>query len=48
MEAIKLLLDIDSNDVRVIRIHGLGRIGKTAISKPVYYRIVDLLKKAVF
>lgn len=48
MEAIKLLLDIDLNDVRVIRIHGLGRIGKTAISKHVYYRIADLFEESCF
>ena len=39
--AIKSLLDIESNDIQMVGIHGLGGIGKTIIAKVVYNRIVD-------
>ena len=39
VEAIKLLLDIGSNDVRVIKVYGLGGVGKTTTAKAVYNMI---------
>ena len=36
MEDINLCLDIDANDMRMIVIHGLPRIGKTTIAKAIY------------
>ena len=38
---IKLLLDIESNRVLMVGIHGLGGIGKTTIAKAVYNIIAD-------
>ena len=40
MEDINCLLDIDSNDVRMVVIHGLPGIGKTTIAKAIYDLIV--------
>ncbi|XP_030958559.1 TMV resistance protein N-like [Quercus lobata] len=39
VEATKLLLDIGSNDVRVIKVYGLGGVGKTTMAKAVYNMI---------
>ena len=36
VEAIKLLLDIGSKDVRMVGMYGPGGVGKTAIAKAVY------------
>ena len=38
MEAVTKLLDIESNDVRMVGITGLGGIGKTTIAKAIYDR----------
>ena len=39
VEAIKLLLDIKSNDVRMVVIYGSAGVGKTTIAKAVYKNI---------
>ena len=39
VEKIKSLLDIESNDVRMVGIYGLGGVGKTTIAKAIYNRI---------
>ena len=36
VDAIELLLDMKSNDVRMVGIHGLGGLGKTTIAKAIY------------
>ena len=41
-DAIELLLDIESNDVRMVGIYGLGGVGKTTIAKAIYNRIFYL------
>ena len=45
---IESLLDLKSNDVRIVAIHGLGGIGKTTIAKAVYNRIVDCFEGSCF
>ncbi|XP_059642494.1 disease resistance protein L6-like [Cornus florida] len=35
------LLDVDSNDVRIVGIHGMGGIGKTTIAKFIYNKLLD-------
>ena len=45
---IESLLDIESNDFRVVGILGLGGIGKTTIAKAVYNRIVDCFEGSCF
>ncbi|XP_050260320.1 disease resistance protein RPV1-like isoform X5 [Quercus robur] len=47
-EVIESLLDIKSNDVRMVGIHGLGGIGKTTIAKAVYNRVADLFDGSSF
>ncbi|XP_075637669.1 TMV resistance protein N-like [Castanea sativa] len=47
-EAIELLLDMKSNGVLMIGIHGLGGVGKTTISMAVYNRIVDRFEGSCF
>ena len=47
-KTIELLLDVESNDVRIVGIHGLGGIGKTTIAKAVYNRIVDHFEGSCF
>ncbi|XP_050260330.1 disease resistance protein RPV1-like isoform X2 [Quercus robur] len=47
-EFVENLLDIKSNDVRMVGIHGLGGIGKTTIAKAVYNRVADLFEGSSF
>ena len=48
MQVVELLLDIESTDVRMIGIQGLGGIGKTTIAKAVYNRIVNHFEASYF
>ena len=41
-------LNIESNDIRMMAIHGLGGIGKTTIAKAVYNKIVDGFEGSLF
>ena len=47
-EVVENLLDIKSNDVRVVGIHGLGGIGKTTTAKAVYNRVADQFEGSSF
>ena len=47
-EVVENLLDINSNDVHVVGIHGLGGIGKTTIAKAVYNRAIDQFEGSSF
>ncbi|XP_034675171.1 disease resistance protein RPV1-like [Vitis riparia] len=48
LEKLKSLIKIESNDVRMIGIYGLGGIGKTTISKVVYNNIFHLFESSIF
>ena len=47
-KVVELLLDIESIDVRMIGIQGLGRIGKTTIAKAVYNKFVNHFEASYF
>ena len=47
-EVVENLLDINSNDVHVVGIHGLGGIGKTTIAKVVYNRAANQFEGSSF
>ncbi|KAK7829093.1 tmv resistance protein n [Quercus suber] len=47
-DAIELLLDMKSNDVRMVGIHGLGGVGKTTIAKAIYNRIANCFELSCF
>ena len=48
VEAIKLFLDIESNDVRMIVIYGSAGVGKTTIAKAVYNNIFNHFEQSSF
>ena len=48
LEELRSLIKIESNDVRLIGIHGLGGIGKTTVSKVVYNDISHLFESSIF
>jgi SpoVK/Ycf46/Vps4 family AAA+-type ATPase len=48
VDAIKLLLDIESNDVRVVGMYGPGGIGKTTIAKAIYNNVFDIFEGSSF
>ena len=47
-EVVERLLNIKSNDVHLVGIHGLGGIGKTTIAKDVYNTIADQFEGSSF
>ena len=47
-DAIELLLDLKSNDVHMVGIHGLGGVGKTTIAKAIYNRIANCFELSCF
>ena len=47
-EAIESLLDMESNGVFMVGIHGLGGVGKTTLSMAVYNRVVDRFERSCF
>ena len=47
-DAIELLLDMKSNDVRMVGIHGLGGVGKTTVAKAIYNRIANFFELSCF
>ena len=48
IEAIKLLLNIESNDVRMVGMYGPGGIGKTTIAKAIYNNFFDNFEGSSF
>ena len=48
LEYLISLINLESNDVRMIGIYGLGGIGKTTISKVVYNNIFNLFESSIF
>ena len=48
VDAIELLLDMKSNDVRMVGIHGLGGVGKTTIAKAIYNKITNYFELSCF
>ena len=48
LEELRSLLKIESNDVHMIGIHGLGGIGKTTVSKVFYNDISHLFESSIF
>ena len=48
LEELKSLIKIESNDVRMIGIYGLGGIGKTTIAKVVYNNISHQFESRIF
>ncbi|XP_065637594.1 uncharacterized protein LOC111990259 isoform X3 [Quercus suber] len=48
VEAIKLFLDIESNDVRMVVIYGSAGVGKTTIAKAVYKNIFKHFEQSSF
>ena len=48
VEAIELLLDMESNDVCMVGIYGLAGIGKTTISKAIYNKIAKSFEGSCF
>ena len=48
LKKLKSLMEIESNDVRMIGVYGLGGIGKTTISKVVYNNVSHLFESSIF
>ena len=48
VETLKAELDIESNDFRIVAIHGLGGSGKTTIAKATYNRIYNCFEGSSF
>ncbi|XP_034676381.1 disease resistance protein RPV1-like [Vitis riparia] len=48
LEQLKSFINIESNDVRMVGIYGLGGIGKTTISKVIYNNISHQFESSIF
>lgn len=48
LKQLKSLMEIESSDVRMIGIYGLGGIGKTTVSKVIYNNISHLFESSIF
>ncbi|XP_030958555.1 TMV resistance protein N-like [Quercus lobata] len=48
VESIKLLLDIGSNDVRMVGMYGPGGVGKTTLAKAIYNMVYALFEGSSF
>lgn len=48
MQQLKALLNLGSDDVRIVAVWGVGGIGKTTIAKAIFNSFATSLKAAVF